>query len=114
MLAQPKDVQPDLVGQLDGLDEIVQALGRADRAPVTGSGVRFGEGIEADFKLILTVGRILGELIGSHDRLENLLGHLPQVLNISFSASDWVIPPQIVLALAHRSIHAPADRLKAE
>lgn len=55
MLAETKDVQPDLVGELDLLDQVAQPLVRTDR-----TGTRFradvGESVETEFHSVSSQG----------------------------------------------------------
>ena len=65
MLAQGKDVETDLLGQLDGLEQILQALGRRDQLPGVGIGGQLGEGIEANFECVVCDnGKLRVELFG--------------------------------------------------
>ena len=50
MLAQAVDVEPDLIGQLDFLEQIFQPLRRAHRLAGHRVGGQFGERRNAEFK----------------------------------------------------------------
>src|SRR5438034_3440141 len=57
MLADPEDVEPNLVGELDLLDQVAQPLRRAH-----GARGQFGEGIDAKFHVALNLTE--GEDVG--------------------------------------------------
>jgi hypothetical protein len=49
MLAEPKDIEPDLVGQFDLLDQVLEPLGRLRTFAPARIGVHVGKGIKAQF-----------------------------------------------------------------
>ncbi len=51
MLAQTKHVEPHLVGQLNGLQQVVHSLGRADQFARHWVGGQLGKGVDAYLEL---------------------------------------------------------------
>ena len=49
MLADAEDVEADLIGELDLLHEIAEALGRIDAPPGFRVGAHLGKGVNAQF-----------------------------------------------------------------
>ena len=52
MLADPEDVEADLVGKLDLLHQVAQALARADRLPRAGVRRQLGKGVDPDLHVL--------------------------------------------------------------
>ena len=57
MLADAEDVETDLVGELDLLDEVAQTCGRIDRAARHRVGGQLGEGVEPEFHPVSLIER---------------------------------------------------------
>jgi hypothetical protein len=55
VLADAEHVEPDLVGELDLLDQVAQALLGRDRLPAGGIGGALAEGVDAELDLVLLV-----------------------------------------------------------
>ena len=68
VLADAEDVEPDLVGELDLLDQVAQPLLGADVGPTSTSEVELREGVDAEFHPETIVAALSGTVLRTASR----------------------------------------------